>query len=145
MSEEEVQALVVDNGSGMCKAGFEGDDVDLGPLLDEARASVERHRAEVVQEARMRAPHTLRVVVEVADAAGALVALAADADVILLDNMEPAQLLEAVAWRDRNAEGVLLEASGGITLEKVGAVAATGEERESTLRQIGFRQYFADD
>jgi len=26
MSEEEVQALVVDNGSGMCKAGFAGDD-----------------------------------------------------------------------------------------------------------------------
>lgn len=26
MSEEEVSALVVDNGSGMCKAGFAGDD-----------------------------------------------------------------------------------------------------------------------
>jgi actin beta/gamma 1 len=26
MGEEEVQALVVDNGSGMCKAGFAGDD-----------------------------------------------------------------------------------------------------------------------
>ncbi|VDP97079.1 unnamed protein product [Trichobilharzia regenti] len=26
MSDEEVQALVVDNGSGMCKAGFAGDD-----------------------------------------------------------------------------------------------------------------------
>jgi actin-related protein len=24
--EEEVQALVIDNGSGMCKAGFAGDD-----------------------------------------------------------------------------------------------------------------------
>lgn len=26
MGDEEVQALVVDNGSGMCKAGFAGDD-----------------------------------------------------------------------------------------------------------------------
>jgi actin len=26
MSEGEVQALVIDNGSGMCKAGFAGDD-----------------------------------------------------------------------------------------------------------------------
>ena len=26
MCDEEVQALVVDNGSGMCKAGFAGDD-----------------------------------------------------------------------------------------------------------------------
>ena len=26
MADEDVQALVVDNGSGMCKAGFAGDD-----------------------------------------------------------------------------------------------------------------------
>ena len=26
MADEEIQALVVDNGSGMCKAGFAGDD-----------------------------------------------------------------------------------------------------------------------
>jgi actin beta/gamma 1 len=25
--EDEIQALVIDNGSGMCKAGFAGDDV----------------------------------------------------------------------------------------------------------------------
>lgn len=26
MSEEETQGIVIDNGSGMCKAGFSGDD-----------------------------------------------------------------------------------------------------------------------
>ena len=26
MADEDVQALVLDNGSGMCKAGFAGDD-----------------------------------------------------------------------------------------------------------------------
>ena len=31
--EDEVQALVVDNGSGMCKAGFAGDDAPRGWLV----------------------------------------------------------------------------------------------------------------
>jgi len=44
-------------------------------------------------------------------------------DVVLLDNMSNAQLREAVAARP---EGVLLEASGGVTLEAVGRIAATG-------------------
>ena len=44
-------------------------------------------------------------------------------DVILLDNMEPAQIREALALR-RN--GIKFEASGGITLKNVRRVAATG-------------------
>jgi len=80
--------------------------------------------AELVQEARMRAPHTLRVEVEVSDAAGALVALAADADVILLDNMSPEAMRQVVESAERDR--VLFEASGGITLETVREVAATG-------------------
>ncbi|MCK4602171.1 MAG: nicotinate-nucleotide diphosphorylase (carboxylating), partial [Phycisphaerae bacterium] len=54
-----------------------------------------------------------------------------DVDVILLDNMPPAELAEAV--RLRNAAGlagrVALEASGGVTLESVRAIAAAGVER----------------
>ena len=50
-------------------------------------------------------------------------ALAAGADRILLDNMTPAELAEAVALADGRAE---LEASGGITLQNVRVVAATG-------------------
>jgi nicotinate-nucleotide pyrophosphorylase (carboxylating) len=80
--------------------------------------------AELVQEARMRAPHTLRVEVEVADAAEALVALAADADVILLDNMSPEAMRQVV--ESAAGDGVLFEASGGVTLETVREVAATG-------------------
>jgi hypothetical protein len=33
MGEEEVAALVVDNGSGMCKAGFAGDDAQVSVSL----------------------------------------------------------------------------------------------------------------
>ncbi len=45
-------------------------------------------------------------------------------DVILLDNMTNAQLTEAVQLRGDRA--ILLEASGGVTLASVNAIAATG-------------------
>ncbi len=58
---------------------------------------------------------------------------ACGANVILLDNMAPEVLRQAVALRDRvRAAGPpLLEASGGITLANVAAVAATGVDRIS--------------
>ena len=58
------------------------------------------------------------------------VALAAGADVVLLDNMPPAILREAVAVSKEHqastGHAVLLEASGGLTLVNAAAVAATG-------------------
>jgi nicotinate-nucleotide pyrophosphorylase (carboxylating) len=52
-------------------------------------------------------------------------------DVILLDNMSPAQMSEAVALRKKLAPAVLLEASGGVTLESIPGIAATGVDRIS--------------
>jgi nicotinate-nucleotide pyrophosphorylase (carboxylating) len=55
-------------------------------------------------------------------------ALGAGADRLLLDNMEPEALREAVPLRDaeRGADGPPLEASGGINLKTVRAIAETG-------------------
>jgi nicotinate-nucleotide pyrophosphorylase (carboxylating) len=50
-------------------------------------------------------------------------------DVILLDNMDAAMLREAVALRDGAGSRAQLEASGGVSLETVGAIAETGVER----------------
>ncbi|MCK4277380.1 MAG: carboxylating nicotinate-nucleotide diphosphorylase, partial [Phycisphaerae bacterium] len=52
-------------------------------------------------------------------------------DIILLDNMLPQQLTEAVALRGRVNAAIELEASGGITLQNVRDVAETGVERIS--------------
>ena len=52
-------------------------------------------------------------------------------DVILLDNMSPELMRKAVALRDAKAPGVLLEASGGVTLGKLPEIAATGIDRIS--------------
>jgi nicotinate-nucleotide pyrophosphorylase (carboxylating) len=57
-------------------------------------------------------------------------ALAAGADLVLLDNMEPDVLREAVAISRAHTQStgkrVILEASGGLTLANCGAVGATG-------------------
>lgn len=54
-------------------------------------------------------------------------------DIVLLDNFAVDALREAVAWRDgEDLRGKLqLEASGGVTLENIGTIAATGVDRIS--------------
>lgn len=79
---------------------------------------------ELVREARMSAPHTLRIELEVTDVATALLAVAAGVDVILLDNMTPDQLRTAV--QSLGGDGRVLEASGGVNLDNVREIAATG-------------------
>ena len=81
------------------------------------------HRA--VELAKAAHPD-LPVEVEARNADEVAEALAAGADRILLDNMTDAELRAAVAARDDSRGGAELEASGGITLENVAAVAATG-------------------
>jgi nicotinate-nucleotide pyrophosphorylase (carboxylating) len=79
--------------------------------------------AVAVAAARERAPHTLKVEVEVTSLEELEQALAAGADVVLLDNMDVPMMAEAVR---RTAGRALLEASGGITLATVRAIAETG-------------------
>lgn len=58
-------------------------------------------------------------------------ALAGKPDIVLLDNMPPAEMREAVHRRNIVAPGVLLEASGGVTLPTIRAIAESGVDRIS--------------
>ena len=58
--------------------------------------------------------------------------LAAGADIVLLDNMGPTALRAAVAMRDAASPGVVLEASGGISLDTVREIAEAGVDRISS-------------
>ena len=69
------------------------------------------------------APHTLRVQVEVTDIEELRQALDAGAGAVLLDNMPDDALREAVRL---TAGRAVLEASGGITENRLRSVAATG-------------------
>ena len=79
--------------------------------------------AQAVEQARSIAPHTLKIEIEVETLDQVEEALRARADILLFDNM-PVDLMEtAVA---KVAGRATTEASGGITLDKVEAVAMTG-------------------
>jgi len=78
---------------------------------------------EAVRRARENAPHTLRIEVEVEDLAQLEEAISAGADIVLLDNFTLDMLKNAVTiGRGR----VLMEASGGVNLDTVRAIAQSG-------------------
>jgi len=84
-----------------------------------------------IQLAREHAPEGVFVEVEVDDLAQLEAALEERPDYILLDNMDLDTLREAVTRRSRVAPEVELEASGGVTLDTVRAIAETGVDRIS--------------
>lgn len=107
-----------------------------GSHIDNHRLSV----AEAVVMARAwvadnssRLPHGDQTVIQIeVDRLDQLeIALTVNPDIVLLDNMTTEQLFSAVAMRDEAAPDVQLEASGGVNLETVAEIAATGVERIS--------------
>jgi nicotinate-nucleotide pyrophosphorylase (carboxylating) len=76
-----------------------------------------------VKQARESMPHTLKIEIEVDRLDQIPEAVAAGADIILLDNMSAADLRTAVEMIDGRA---LIEASGGVILSTISEIAATG-------------------
>lgn len=79
--------------------------------------------AQAIRRARARAPHTVKIEVEVESIEAALAAVNAGADIVMLDNMSPEEMRSAV---DQIAAECTVEASGGITLANVADVAKSG-------------------
>jgi len=84
--------------------------------------------AQVLAQAAAFAHELQFIEIEVETLAQLQEALDADAKMVLLDNMPAAQLREAVAL---NAGRAILEVSGGVSLDTVAALAATGVDRIS--------------
>lgn len=76
-----------------------------------------------IERARAFAPHTSRITCEVASMDELVTAIAAGADIVMLDNFDDAILPEAVALVAGRA---LVEVSGRISLERVPVIAAAG-------------------
>lgn len=76
-----------------------------------------------VQQVRCSLGHTVKIEVEADNLEQVKEAIAAKADIILLDNMDIETLNKGVMLIDGQA---IVEASGGITLETVAAIAQTG-------------------
>lgn len=97
--------------------------LDDGILVKDNHIAAAGGVAEATRRAVSRAPHGLVVEVEVTDLSGLDEALANGATAILLDNMTPEQVAEAVERIDGRA---VLEASGGIDHSNIRAYAQAG-------------------
>lgn len=99
-----------------------------GVLLKDNHIAVAGGVESAVKSALASGPAGMRIQVEVETAAEAEAAVAAGADFLLLDNFDREEMRRiAEQFRER----VLLEASGGVTLENVRAIAETGVHRIS--------------
>lgn len=98
-------------------------DLGSGILIKENHIRCAGGVQAAVSQAKGVAPHGLRVECEVTNLQEGQAAVDAGADVLLLDNMDNAQVEQAVQkWRGK----VLLEVSGGVTLERIAGLASIG-------------------
>jgi nicotinate-nucleotide pyrophosphorylase (carboxylating) len=112
-------------GGGMNHRQSLGD----GILIKDNHLSVLRAHgrgvAETCRVARDRGPHGVRIIVEAQSLTDVREAVRGAADIILLDNMSPPQVREAIGLIKGRA---LAEVSGGITLDTAREMAATGAD-----------------
>ena len=101
-------------------------DLGSGVLIKDNHIAACGSVTAAVDAAKQKAPHPLRVEVEVTNLGELDQALAAAADVVLLDNMTPAQV--EVAAARAHTRGVLVEVSGGITLATIADYARAGAD-----------------
>lgn len=105
-------------------------------LIKDNHIAVAGGVSEAISRAKANTGHMVKIEVEVDTLEQLLEAMAIGVDAVLLDNMSPAQLREAVGIIDGRA---IAEASGGITPETVAAVAASGVD----LISIGWTTHSA--
>jgi nicotinate-nucleotide pyrophosphorylase (carboxylating) len=101
-------------------------DLASGVLIKDNHIALVGSVREAVRRARAGAPHGLRVAVEVDDAAQLDEALEAGAEVILLDNFQTREMAEAVKRIRERAPRTIIEASGGVTLDRMREISKTG-------------------
>ncbi|PLX95088.1 MAG: nicotinate-nucleotide diphosphorylase (carboxylating) [Desulfuromonas sp.] len=94
-----------------------------GVLIKENHVAAAGGISAAIQRARTQIPHTLKIEIETRNLDEVREAMAAGADIIMLDNMDLETMCRAV---EVVAGKALTEASGGVNLETVTAIAETG-------------------
>jgi nicotinate-nucleotide pyrophosphorylase (carboxylating) len=101
-------------------------DLGSGVLIKDNHIALVGSVREAVRRARSNAPHGLRVMVEVDDLAQLDEAIEAGADVVMLDNFQPRDTVEAVRRIRERAPRTVIEASGGVSLDRIREISKTG-------------------
>ena len=106
----------------------------LDPLADQSETGLEWLRPKLIEARELHGQKDgFFIQLEVDTLEQLDQALSLPIDMVLLDNMGPEKLTEAIQMRAKRglAEAILFEASGGINLDTVRAIAETGVERIS--------------
>ena len=101
-------------------------DLASGILIKDNHVALVGSVREAVRRARVAAPHVLRVCVEVDDLGQLDEALESGAEVILLDNFQLREMVEAVKRVRERAPKTVIEASGGVSLDRIRDIGKTG-------------------
>jgi len=114
--------LIKDNHLA-CRAAANGELLDAGRAVALAK--------DFVESGSIRFDQSPMIEVEIDRMSQLESALKAGPNIVLLDNMSCEMLMQCVAVRDRLAPSVELEASGGVNLNTIAGIAATGVDRIS--------------
>lgn len=101
-------------------------DLSSGILIKDNHVALVGSVREAVRRARANATHGLRIEVEVDTLPELDEAIEAQADIILLDNFQLRDIAEAVKRVRDRAPRILVEVSGGVTLDRIRDLAKTG-------------------
>jgi nicotinate-nucleotide pyrophosphorylase (carboxylating) len=81
---------------------------------------------QAIKAARAQIPHTMKIEVEVESFEQLEQALAAEPDIIMLDNMKPPAMKEAVLIIKAKSPHIVVEGSGSVTLQSIKSMAESG-------------------
>src|SRR4051794_11375284 len=102
--------------------------LDDGVLIKDNHLVLAGGVTAAVRRARKHAPHLLKVEVEVENLEELEEAIGVGVDAVLLDNMTPEEVREAVGLVHSDAPGLLVEISGGVNLQTVRSYAEAGPD-----------------
>ncbi len=94
-----------------------------GILIKENHIAAAGGIGAAIERAQQKRPHTLKIEIDTRDLSEVEAALKAGADIVMLDNMSLEEMRQGV---ELIAGKALVEASGGVNLESVREIAATG-------------------
>ncbi|HWC76674.1 MAG TPA: carboxylating nicotinate-nucleotide diphosphorylase [Blastocatellia bacterium] len=100
--------------------------LDDGVLIKDNHIALGGGVKRTVELARRSVHHLMKIEVEVSTRSQLREALAAGADVIMLDNLSPEEVKQCVAIIRSESKDTLIEASGGVSLETVRELAECG-------------------
>ena len=99
--------------------------LDDGVMIKDNHIVLAGSITQAVENVRSKIHHLLKIEVETTNLDEVKEALAARADVIMLDNMDPDMMAEAISIIGENAK---IEISGGVTLEKINELSKLGAD-----------------